>query len=208
MGKSEMTYAEAMAEIEAILAKMNEANPDIDALAGQVRRAGELIRFCRERLRKAERRWPKRSAKRRRNSDGSGCRTSSCTACFRAVVSVPAGGGRPVRRIFRLPPPHRQGETAGAGARSASPLRLEGEARGEGERGGQLGGFVHGPAVDSIVPVEFSVVYHDAEAEMKGPAFSQAERHTRFRAAVKPGRLSVRDGAARVVGEMANGSSS
>ena len=44
-----MTYAEAMAEIEAILAKMNEANPDIDALAGQVRRAGELIRFCRER---------------------------------------------------------------------------------------------------------------------------------------------------------------
>ena len=54
MGKSEMTYAEAMAEIEAILAKMNEANPDIDALAGQVRRAGELIRFCRGRLRKAE----------------------------------------------------------------------------------------------------------------------------------------------------------
>ena len=54
MGKSEMTYAEAMAEIEAILAKMNESNPDIDALAGQVRRAGELIRFCRERLRKAE----------------------------------------------------------------------------------------------------------------------------------------------------------
>ena len=51
MGKSEMTYAEAMAEIEAILAKMNEANPDIDALAGQVRRAGELIRFCRGRLR-------------------------------------------------------------------------------------------------------------------------------------------------------------
>ena len=33
---------------------MNEANPDIDALAGQVRRAGELIRFCRGRLRKAE----------------------------------------------------------------------------------------------------------------------------------------------------------
>lgn len=65
-----------------------------------------------------------------------------------------------------------------------------------------------GPAVDSIVPVEFSVVYHDAEAEMKGPAFSQAERHARFRTAVKPGRLSVRDGAARVVGEMANGSSS
>ncbi len=49
-----MTYAAAMAEIETILAKMNEANPDIDALAAQVRRAGELIKFCRERLSKAE----------------------------------------------------------------------------------------------------------------------------------------------------------
>lgn len=49
-----MTYAAAMAEIETILAKMNENNPDIDALAAQVRRAGELIRFCRERLLKAE----------------------------------------------------------------------------------------------------------------------------------------------------------
>mgnify|MGYP006964130548 FL=1 len=107
------------------------------------------------------------------------------------MVSVPAGGGRPVRRIFRLPPPHRQGETAGAGARSASPLRSEGEARGEGERGGQLGGFVHRPAVDAVFPVEIPLVYHDAEAEMKGPAFSQAERHARFRTAVEPGGVSV-----------------
>lgn len=92
--------------------------------------------------------------------------------------------------------------------RSASPVRSEGEACGKGERGGQFGGFVHGPAVDAVFPVEIPLVYHDAEAEMKGPAFSQAERHARFRTAVKPGRLSVRDGAARVVGEMANGSSS
>lgn len=54
MKNNNMTYSEAMAEIEAILEKMNEANPDIDALAGQVRRAGELIKLCRERLRKAE----------------------------------------------------------------------------------------------------------------------------------------------------------
>lgn len=153
-----------------------QANSSASAAGGSARR---------------KRRWPKRSAKRRRNSDGSGCRTSSCTACFRAVVSVPAGGGRPVRRIFRLPPPHRQGETAGAGARSASPLRSEGEARGEGERGGQLGGFVHRPAVDAVFPVEIPLVYHDAEAEMKGPAFSQAERHARFRTAVEPGGVSV-----------------
>ncbi|HIZ15778.1 MAG TPA: exodeoxyribonuclease VII small subunit [Candidatus Tidjanibacter faecipullorum] len=50
----EMTYAAAMAELESILAKMNEPDPDIDSLAQQVTRAGELIRFCRERLLKAE----------------------------------------------------------------------------------------------------------------------------------------------------------
>lgn len=49
-----MTYASAMAEIESILSKMNELNPDVDALAGQVSRAGELLKFCRERLCKAE----------------------------------------------------------------------------------------------------------------------------------------------------------
>lgn len=49
-----MTYVGAMAEIESILAKMNDANPDVDALAEQVKRAGELIKFCRERLCKAE----------------------------------------------------------------------------------------------------------------------------------------------------------
>lgn len=49
-----MTYGEAMAEIEAILAELNGANPDIDELAGRVKRAGELIKFCRARLRKAQ----------------------------------------------------------------------------------------------------------------------------------------------------------
>lgn len=54
MAKKELTYTEAMAEIEGILAKINEEDNDIDALAGQVKRAGELIKLCRERLRKAE----------------------------------------------------------------------------------------------------------------------------------------------------------
>ena len=52
--KEPTTYTEAMQEIETILARLNEPNPDIDLLASQVRRAGELIKFCRERLRKAE----------------------------------------------------------------------------------------------------------------------------------------------------------
>lgn len=84
--------------------------------------------------------------------------------------------------------------------RSASPVRSEGEACGKGERGGQFGGFVHGPAVDAVFPVEIPLVYHDAEAEMKGPAFSQAERHARFRTAVEPGGVSGCNGNGARVG--------
>jgi len=52
--KKDKTYAEAMAEIEAILAKLTDENTDIDTLAGEVRKATELIKSCREKLRKAE----------------------------------------------------------------------------------------------------------------------------------------------------------
>ena len=53
MDKKELTYDEAMAEIEAILAKFrNEMS--VDALAAEVRRATTLIAFCRKRLLKAE----------------------------------------------------------------------------------------------------------------------------------------------------------
>lgn len=48
------TYAEAIAEIEAILAKMNAQDANIDALASQVKRATELIALCKERLQKTE----------------------------------------------------------------------------------------------------------------------------------------------------------
>lgn len=59
MGKNEkqnqeLTYAAALAEIETILARFNNETLDVDTLAGQVKRATELIRFCKGRLRKAE----------------------------------------------------------------------------------------------------------------------------------------------------------
>lgn len=54
MATKEIKYAEAMAELEAILAKMNSAENDIDTLSTQVARATELIRFCRTRLKKVE----------------------------------------------------------------------------------------------------------------------------------------------------------
>ena len=52
MAKKEMTYAEAMAEIEKILARFR--NEEMDSLAAEVKRATELIAGCKSRLRKAE----------------------------------------------------------------------------------------------------------------------------------------------------------
>ena len=43
-------YAEALAELEAILAELELDNVDVDRLATQVQRAAELIRLCRERI--------------------------------------------------------------------------------------------------------------------------------------------------------------
>lgn len=54
MAKKEMTYAEAMAQIEQILARFRNEEMDVDSLAAEVRRATELISGCKARLRKAE----------------------------------------------------------------------------------------------------------------------------------------------------------
>ncbi len=52
--EKEMTYSEALAELEAILAGFESGNADIDTLAAQVGRATELIKLCRTRLTKVE----------------------------------------------------------------------------------------------------------------------------------------------------------
>ena len=49
-----ITYAEAMAEIEEILAKMNDNELDIDQLGAYVERATTLITLCKEKLLKAQ----------------------------------------------------------------------------------------------------------------------------------------------------------
>ena len=54
MAKKEMTYAEAMAQIEKILARFRNEEMDVDSLAAEVKRATELIARCKSRLRKAE----------------------------------------------------------------------------------------------------------------------------------------------------------
>ncbi len=54
MAKKELTYTEAMAEIEKILARLRSEEMDMDGLAAEVKRATELIASCKARLRKAE----------------------------------------------------------------------------------------------------------------------------------------------------------
>lgn len=49
-----ITYAEAVAEIEDILAKMNDNELDIDQLGAYVERASTLITLCKEKLLKAQ----------------------------------------------------------------------------------------------------------------------------------------------------------
>jgi exodeoxyribonuclease VII small subunit len=43
-------YTEAMEELETILAQLEEESVDVDELTAKVKRASELIQFCRDRL--------------------------------------------------------------------------------------------------------------------------------------------------------------
>lgn len=51
---NEITYTQAMQELEAIITKMQSDNCDIDALASYTKRAAELIKICREKLFKTD----------------------------------------------------------------------------------------------------------------------------------------------------------
>ena len=52
--KKEVSYNEAIQEVEAILEKLNNEELDVDQLGAQVKRAAELIELCKKKLRKAE----------------------------------------------------------------------------------------------------------------------------------------------------------
>ena len=47
-------YAEALAELEAILAEIEDDAVDVDVLATRVKRAAELLRVCRDRITAAQ----------------------------------------------------------------------------------------------------------------------------------------------------------
>lgn len=49
-----LSYDEAMAEVERIIASLQSGEEGIDSLADKVARASELLAMCRNRLRKVE----------------------------------------------------------------------------------------------------------------------------------------------------------
>ena len=50
----ELTYSQALAELEDIISRIESEQVDVDALAEKVKRASVLIRFCREKLKSTE----------------------------------------------------------------------------------------------------------------------------------------------------------
>ena len=50
MAKKKLTYAEAVAEIEQILARLKSEQTDVDKLSAEVKRATELIAQCKAQL--------------------------------------------------------------------------------------------------------------------------------------------------------------
>lgn len=52
--QKELSYAEAIAEVEKIVAKFAGGEMDVDTMAADVKRATELIALCKQRLAKAE----------------------------------------------------------------------------------------------------------------------------------------------------------
>ncbi len=54
MAKKKLTYKEAVEEIEKIMSKLENEEIDIDELSKNVKRAGELITFCKQQLKTTE----------------------------------------------------------------------------------------------------------------------------------------------------------
>lgn len=54
MEREKLSYAEAMNELESIVERVEQNAMDIDDLTKRLKRAQELVKFCRERLLKTE----------------------------------------------------------------------------------------------------------------------------------------------------------
>lgn len=54
MKESELTYSQAKQELEEIVSAIESGELDVDALTEKVKRASELIAFCKEKLTKTD----------------------------------------------------------------------------------------------------------------------------------------------------------
>ena len=54
MANKELSYQDAMSELESILGGIQSQQTDIDQLAENIKRAAELIKFCKTKLKTAE----------------------------------------------------------------------------------------------------------------------------------------------------------
>jgi exodeoxyribonuclease VII small subunit len=54
MPKQEQSYSKALAELEKIVSQIENNNIDIDKLAETVKKASELLLFCKDKLHKTE----------------------------------------------------------------------------------------------------------------------------------------------------------
>lgn len=54
MAKKEKTYNEAILELEKILDKIESGNIDVDVLTDEIKNASSLIKFCKDKLYKAD----------------------------------------------------------------------------------------------------------------------------------------------------------
>ena len=54
MPNKEISYSQALSEVESILLKIENQELDVDELAGQLKRVSELIKVCKKKLFTAE----------------------------------------------------------------------------------------------------------------------------------------------------------
>lgn len=54
MSKKQLTYSEAITEIESIISKIENQELDIDELSANVKRVAELLNFCKLKLKNTE----------------------------------------------------------------------------------------------------------------------------------------------------------
>jgi exodeoxyribonuclease VII small subunit len=54
MAEKKISFNEAIKELEIILEQIESGEPDVDELSGKVKRASELIKLCRKKLKSTE----------------------------------------------------------------------------------------------------------------------------------------------------------